>query len=128
PAQLAGTRPVDRAVDDDPVQPRAERPAPVEAIQRPNCRQERLLGDVLGGSLIMDDEVRSAVGERPVRAEEGLEIGGRPGLGPANPGALLPRARHRAPTIRANASGRSIAADTGATRWEVRGPSRARAA
>ena len=35
-AQLAGAGPVDRAVDDDAVEPRAERPASVEALERPH--------------------------------------------------------------------------------------------
>jgi hypothetical protein len=49
---LAAQRPragvVDRAVDDDPVQPRPEPTAPVEAVERAHGGQERLLRDVLG--------------------------------------------------------------------------------
>ena len=40
-AQLPRPRPVDRAVDDDPVQPRPERPAAVEAVEVADRRRER---------------------------------------------------------------------------------------
>ena len=68
--QRAGARPVDRAVDDDPVQPRAERAAAVEAVERAQRGQERLLRDVLGGRGVVHDEPGRAVGGRPVAAEE----------------------------------------------------------
>src|SRR5690348_12794825 len=42
-AQAARARPVDRTVDDDPVQPRAERAAPVEAVEVADSGQERFL-------------------------------------------------------------------------------------
>ena len=101
-AQRAGTRPVDRVVDDDPVQPRPERTAAVEPIQRPHGREKGLLGDVLGRPRVADDQVRRAVGRPPVRAEERLEIRDRPGLGPPHPGPLVAAgARHGVPTIRA---------------------------
>ena len=54
-------------------------------------------------------------------AKERLEIGGRPSLGAAHPGALVTaRARHRVPTIRAGATIRSIAEAYG--RSALRGP------
>ena len=102
--------PVDRPIDDDPVQPGPERPAPVEAVERAHGREERLLGDVLGGSGVVDDQEGGAVRARPVRAEEGLEVGGRSGLGAAHPGALAARARHPEATIRARLRTRSIRA------------------
>ena len=68
--QLARTGVVDGAVDDDAVQPRAERPAAVEAVQRADGGQERLLGDVLGRGRVVDDEPRRPVGPRPMAAEE----------------------------------------------------------
>ena len=72
-------RVVDRAVDHDAVQPRAERPAAVEAVQRPDRRQERLLGDVLRGRRVVDHQPRGAVRARPVAAEE---LGHRLGRAP----------------------------------------------
>ena len=87
-AQLARTRPVDRAVDDDAVQPRRERPAAVEAVEVANGGEERLLRDVLSGGGVARDEVRGPVGPRPVLAEEALEVGDRPALGSPDPGAL----------------------------------------
>jgi hypothetical protein len=50
PARRARTRPVDRAVRDDAVQPRRERPAPIEAVERPERRDEGLLRDVLAAA------------------------------------------------------------------------------
>ena len=88
--QRAGPRPVDRAVDHDPVQPRAERPAAVEAVQRPQRRQERLLGDVLGGRRVVDDEPGGPVGRGPVAAEELVDRVRRPGLGGADERRLAP--------------------------------------
>ena len=72
-AQRARTRPVDCAVDDDPVQPRAERPPAVEAVERAHGCEKRLLRDVLRGGGVVDDEQRGAVGARPVQPEELLE-------------------------------------------------------
>ena len=87
---------VDRAVDDDPVQPGSERAATVEAVERADRGEKRLLGDVLGGRGIVDDEVGGPVGARPVRAEERLEVRGGSGPGTSNPGALIPSCRrHR---------------------------------
>ena len=59
--QRAGARPVDRAVDDDPVQPRPERPPAVEAVERAQRREERLLRDVLGRRGVVDDQPRGPV-------------------------------------------------------------------
>lgn len=99
------SRPVDRAVDDDAVQPRRERPAAVEAIEVPDGGEEGFLRDVLGGSVVAGDEARGPIGARPVLSEEPLEILDRASLGTANPGALrhtgdirlldLPRSRGR---------------------------------
>ena len=79
-AKRPGPRPVDRAVDDDPVQPRPEGPAAVEAVERAYGGQEGFLGDVLCSCGVVADEVGGAVGPRPVRAEQRLEVRGRPGL------------------------------------------------
>ena len=51
----------------------AERPPPVEAVERADRRDERLLGDVLGGRAVVDDQVRGAVGAAPVAPEQLLE-------------------------------------------------------
>ena len=90
------------------MQPRAERAPSIEAVEVADRGQERLLRDVLGGGGVVDHEVGRAVGARPVRAEEGLEVRGRTSLGAAHPGALAARARHPAPTIRARFRTRSI--------------------
>ena len=87
-AQPARARPVDRAVDDDPVQPGTERPAAVEAVEVAHGGQERLLGDVLGGGGVAGDELRGPERARPVLAKEPLEVGDRPLLGTPDPGAL----------------------------------------
>jgi hypothetical protein len=55
------------------VEPRPERPAPVEALQRPDRRDERLLGDVLGRRSVVDDQIRGSVGAPPVAAKELLQ-------------------------------------------------------
>src|SRR5689334_7577814 len=116
--QRGGARPVDRAVDDDSVQPRPERAAPVEAIKSPHRREKAFLRDVLGRGRIANDQVGRAVGRPPVRAKERLEIRGRPGLGPPHPGPLVAAgARHGVPTIRACFARRSIAARYG---WNPR--------
>src|SRR5581483_2733636 len=120
--ERAQARPVDRAVDDDPVQPRPERAAVVEAVEVANGGEERLLRDVLGGGGVVDDEVRRAVGAGPVVPEQRLEARGVASLGSANPGALPPGAGHPAPTIRARFARRSIARDTSGRADEVRGP------
>src|SRR5439155_9288953 len=102
-AELRGASPVDRAVDRDPVQPRAEGTAAVEAVERAYGGEKRLLCDVLGRRGVVHDEIRGAVGARPVLAEEGLEIRGRSTLRTANPRAL----RHP-PTLRRKVRMRSI--------------------
>ena len=95
--QRPGPRPVDRAVDDDPVEPRPERTAAVEPVERPDRGKERLLRDVLGRGAVVDDEVGGAVGARPVLPEERLEVGQRARLGTGDPGALVgSQARHGA--------------------------------
>ena len=68
--QLAGAGVVDGAVDDDPMQPGAEGPAAVEAIQRADGGEEGLLRDVLGGGRVVHHEPRRPVGARPMAAEE----------------------------------------------------------
>ena len=82
-------RPVDRAVDDDPVQPGPERTAAVEAVEVPDGGEEGLLRDVLGGGGVVDDEKGGAVGARASAA----------GRAPRSPRRTLaaPRARRRAP-------------------------------
>ena len=67
-AARAGAGVVDRAVDDDPVQPRRERAAPVEAVERPQRGEERLLGDVLGRGRVVDDQVGRAMSRGQCRA------------------------------------------------------------
>src|SRR5581483_5874534 len=86
--ERAQARAVDRAVDDDPVQPRPERAAVVEAVEVANGGEERLLRDVLGGGGVAGDEPRSAKRARPVLAEEPLQVGGRAALGTPDPSAL----------------------------------------
>jgi hypothetical protein len=89
-AQRARARPVDRPVHDDPVQPRPERAPAVEAVERADGRQERLLGDVLRGYRVVDDQVRGPVRGRPVRAEQRLHRLLRAGLCLPDPRALAP--------------------------------------
>ncbi len=89
PAQRACTRPVDRAVDDDAVEPRAERAPAVEAVERAHGGQERLLCDVFRSRRVADDQQRGAIRARPVPAEQLLERGGRATLRVADERALL---------------------------------------
>ena len=70
------------------MQPGAERPAAVEAVEGAHGREECLLRDVLGGGGVVNDEVGGTVGARPVLAKEGLEIRGRSTLGTSDPGTL----------------------------------------
>src|ERR671914_1931729 len=63
--QLARARPVDRAVDGDPVQPGRERTAAIEPVEGTDGRKKRLLCDVLSSRSVVNDEVRGAVGARP---------------------------------------------------------------
>src|SRR5919199_2855348 len=86
-AQRASSRPIDGAVDDDAVQPGPERTAAIEAVERADGSDERLLGDVLGRRGIVHDEVRGPVRTRPVAAEKPPRRGLRPRLGLANPPA-----------------------------------------
>src|SRR5690348_4428602 len=87
-AQAAGACPVDRAVDHDPVQPRAERAAAVEAVEVANSGEKRLLRDVLGGRRVAGDEPRGTQGARPMLAEQPFEVVDRALLGTPDPGAL----------------------------------------
>src|SRR5437868_1585098 len=95
PAQRAGARPVDRAVDDDPVQPRAERASAVEAVERAHRGEERLLRDVLGRGGVADDEQRRTVRARPVTPKELLERLRRAALSVTDERPLSPLAGHR---------------------------------
>ena len=64
--------------------PGAERPAAVEAVDRANRGEERLLGDVLRGGRVVDHEVRRPVRARPLAPEQLLERLGRAALGLAH--------------------------------------------
>src|SRR5256885_3093572 len=55
--QCPSAGPVDRAVHDDAVEPGPERPPPVEAVERPQGGEERLLGDVLSSGPVVHHEV-----------------------------------------------------------------------
>ena len=107
-AKCACARPVDRAVDDDPVQPRPERTAPVETVEVAQRGQERLLRDVLRGGRVLDDEIGGPVRPGPVLAKQRLEVRDRSRSGAPYPGALLPAGAHHALTIRASSGTRSI--------------------
>src|SRR6266542_5554844 len=72
-AELPASCPVDRAIDDDAMQPCAERPSAVETVEMAQRSEEGLLGDVLGGRCVVDDQERGPERLRPVQAEEGLE-------------------------------------------------------
>ena len=106
-AQLAGARPVDRAVDDDPVQPGAEGPPAVEAVEVAHRGEEGLLGDVLGGRGVVDDEKGRPVRPRPVQPEERLDPRGGPSLRRAHEGALVAAGGHPL-TVRPGPSERSV--------------------
>ena len=93
-AQLPCTRPVDRAVDDDPVQPRAERPSAIEAVEVADGGEEGLLRDVLGGGRVVDDEKGGPVRPWPVQAKERLDPRGGPSLRRAHGGALVAAGGH----------------------------------
>jgi len=101
--QAACACPVDRAIDDDAMQPRPEGAPAVEAIQVPDRGKEGLLRDVLGSRGVAGDEPGGPEGARPVLAKEPLEVGDRPLLGTPDPGAL----RHP-PTVRRSSLTRSI--------------------
>ncbi len=104
-AELARSRPVDRPVDDDPVEPRRERAAAVEAIEVADGSEEGFLRNVLRGGGVAGDEMRGPIRSRPVLAKETLEVGDRPALGSPDPGAF----RHP-PTLRRKVLTRSIRA------------------
>ena len=106
-SQLPRARPVDRPVDDDPVQPGPEGAAAVEAVEVAHGGEERLLRDVLGCSGVVNDEVRGTVGSRPVQPEQRLDPRGGAPLGGAHEGALV-AARAHAPTLRPPRRGRSL--------------------
>src|SRR5439155_9619303 len=88
-------------VDDDPVQPGAERAAAIEAVEPAHRREEGLLCDVLCSSRVVDDEVRGAVRLWPVVPKQRLEIGDGSLLRAADPGALVASAGRHALTLRA---------------------------
>ena len=88
------------------MQPRAEGPAAVEAVERAHGGEEGLLGDVLGGGRVVHHEPRRPMGARPMAAEELGEGLGRAALR----GAARAPARTRAPTPGA---GRRRAASAG---------------
>ena len=73
PPQRVRTRPVERAVGDDAMQPGRERARAIEAVEHADGLQERLLGDVLGRVRIARDEIGRAVGLPPVAAVELLD-------------------------------------------------------
>ena len=107
PAQAPRACSVDRAVHDDPMQPRPERAPAVEAVEVPDRGEKRLLRDVLGERAVVDDEIRRAVGAGPMSVEKRLEVRGGPALGASHPGALVSAcARHRR-TIRMGSPWRS---------------------
>ena len=86
---------------DDPVEPRAEGPPDVEAVEGAERGEKGFLGDVLGGRRVLHDEIGGAMRARPVLAEQGLQVRDGSGLRPAHPGGFsTPEPRHRAPTIR----------------------------
>src|SRR5581483_8304549 len=101
--EAAGPREVDRAVDDDAVQPRAERPAAVEAIEVAHGGEKRFLRDVLRGGGVAGDEIGGPESARPERAEQVFEVVDRPALGTPDPGALT-----HPPTLRRRFVTRSI--------------------
>ena len=72
-AQRSCPSPVDRAIDNDPVQPRAEGSSAIEPLERPDRGEKRLLGDVLGGGSVVDDQIGGTVSPRPVAPVELLE-------------------------------------------------------
>ena len=72
-AELPAAGEVDRAVDDDAMQPRAERSAPVEALEAAQRGEKGFLRDVLGGRCVVDDEKRGSKCLRPVQPKESLE-------------------------------------------------------
>jgi hypothetical protein len=55
------------------VQPGSEGAAPVEAAERAQRREERLLGDVLRRGRVTHDQIGRAVSVRPVAPEELLD-------------------------------------------------------
>src|SRR5690242_3968901 len=70
----ASPGPVDGPVHHDRAQPGAEPPAAVEAIEAPDRGEERFLGDVLGGGVVVDDQERGSVGPRPEAVKQRLEV------------------------------------------------------
>lgn len=88
--QQPRARPVDRAVDDEPVQPWCERALVPVGVERANGAEERLEHDLLGRRVVEDDEVRRAERARPVGAKEALEVGDRPRLGGLERRLLVP--------------------------------------
>ena len=115
--QLARAGVVDGAVDDDAVKPRAERPAAIEAVERADGGQERLLGDVLGRGRVVQHEPRRPVGARPMAAEElgeglGSSRAARPARATPRTRATIPGAGRRPAASRATVDTPAIVART----------------
>ncbi len=72
-AQAPRPRMVDSSIDDDPMQPGAEWPAPVEAIQGADRGKKCLLRDVLGSLRIANDQISSSMRVSPMASKECLE-------------------------------------------------------
>jgi len=79
------------------VQPRRERAAAVEAVERADDGENRFLCDVLGRRGVVHDQVGGAVRRRPVTAEQLVEGLGRPALRRAQQCALAARRRRPHP-------------------------------
>jgi len=102
------SRPVDRPVDDDAMQPRGERPAAVETVEVPNSGEKRLLGDVLGRRGVVDDEIGGALGLPPVTAEQLRERVLGAATGVANESAVVARSGRHLTTVRRTRPERSM--------------------
>ena len=72
------------------MQPGAERAPAIEAVERPDRREERFLGDVLGGRRVADDQVGGPVRAPPVPSIELLERLGRASLGVSHQRPVAP--------------------------------------
>src|SRR3954451_11118922 len=104
------------------MQPRPEWAPPVEPVQSAQCRQERLLRDVLRGGGVVHDQEGSAMRGGPVQAEELLERSRGPGLRGAHDAARVPLAAPHWLTIRPGSRQRSMRSDTCAGAAEVPRP------
>jgi hypothetical protein len=88
-AALAGTHPVERAVDDDPVKPRPKWPPAVEAIERAQRGQHRFLRDVLGRARVLVDQEGRTVRVGPVPPDQRLHCVCRSAPGLADQSGLV---------------------------------------